>query len=57
MRAMARQAEDRTQAEALRIAEAHLKSKGWKFSPSDVGTTAAEIVTAMRAALAKEVQA
>ena len=54
---MARQAEDRTQAEALRIAEAHLKSKGWKFSPSDVGTTAEEIVTAMRAALAKEVQA
>lgn len=26
--------QDRTQAEALRIAEAHLKSKGWKFSPS-----------------------
>lgn len=47
---------DRTQAEALRIAEAHLKSKGWKFLPSDVGKTAAEIVTAMRAALTKEAQ-
>lgn len=38
---------DKAQAEALRIAEDWLKKQGWKFSPSDVGTRAREILVAM----------
>lgn len=50
---------DNAMAEALRIAEDWLKRQGWKFSPSDVGTRAREILDAMecgsgRAALERE---
>ncbi len=38
---------DRTQAEALRIAEDWLKKMGWRFTPADVGARAKEIIAAM----------
>lgn len=38
---------DHAQAEALRIAEDHLKRMGWKFTPADVGTKAREVLDAM----------
>lgn len=38
---------DNTQAEALRIAVMMLKAQGWKFTPSDVGKTARQILDAM----------
>ena len=40
---------DRTTAEALRIAEDHLKRLGWKFTPADVGRRAREIIEALTA--------
>ncbi len=40
---------DRTQAEALRIAEDHLKRLGWKFTPADVGKKAREVIDALAA--------
>jgi hypothetical protein len=42
---------DNTQAEALRIAEKYLSSKGWRFGPSEIGKTAGEILTALHLAL------
>lgn len=38
---------DRTTAEALRLAKAHLEKMGWKYSPKDIGTTAREIIDAV----------
>ena len=38
---------DRTQAEALRLAKAHLEKMGWKYTPSDIGATAKKILNAM----------
>lgn len=47
---MTKLTEDRgAQAEALRIAEDWLKRQGWKFTPSDVGKRAREILDAMEA--------
>ncbi|WPZ13204.1 hypothetical protein T8J41_13670 [Nitratireductor rhodophyticola] len=43
------EAGDRTQAEALRIAEDHLRRLGWKFTPADVGRRAREIIEALTA--------
>jgi len=40
--------DDKTKAEALRIAERWLISKGSKFTPSDVGRVATEILNAMK---------
>ena len=40
---------DRTQAEALRIAERWLLKQGWKFTPTDVGTRAKELLVALAA--------
>ncbi len=39
---------DKTKAEALRIAEQWFISRGWKFTPSDIGRVAAEILKAMK---------
>lgn len=38
---------DKTQAEALRIAHEWLKSMGWKFTPSDVGKKAREVLAGL----------
>jgi hypothetical protein len=38
---------DRSYAEALRIAEAHLIRQGWKFGPADVGRVAREILNGL----------
>lgn len=35
-------------AEALRLAERWLISKGWNFTPSDIGRVAADILKAMK---------
>ena len=40
---------DRTRAEALRIAYDRLNTLGWKYSFSDVGKSANEILTALAA--------
>ena len=42
-------AQDRTQAEALRIAEKWLLKQGWKFTPADVGKRAKEVLAALDA--------
>lgn len=39
---------DEAAAEALRVAERWLIKQGWKFTPADVGTRAAEILKALR---------
>ena len=38
---------DNAMAEALRIAEDHLKRLGWKYTPADVGETARKILDAV----------
>lgn len=38
---------DRTQAVALRLAKAHLEKMGWKYTPGQIGATAAEILNAL----------
>lgn len=45
---------DNAQAEALRIAEALLKSKGWNFAAADIGKTAGEILNALSLALSQD---
>lgn len=39
--------DDRTKAEALRIAMERLDAIGWKYNHSDIGRVAAEIINAM----------
>ena len=39
---------DRSQAEAMRIAERWLLKQGWRFTPADVGVRAKEILDAMK---------
>lgn len=38
---------DRTTAEALRLAKAHLEKMGWKYTPEDIGKTARAIIAAV----------
>lgn len=40
---------DRTTAEALRLAKAHLEKLGWKYTPEDIGTIARVIIDAVKA--------
>lgn len=42
---------DLTQATALDLAKRHLEKMGWKYSPEDIGRTAAKIIRAMDADL------
>lgn len=44
---------DRTYAEALRIAEEWLKSKGFRYTPKDVGTHAQMVLAGLTAAPSK----
>ena len=39
--------DDRTNAQALILAKAHLEKLGWKYGPDDIGECAARIVTEM----------
>lgn len=39
---------DKTQAEALRIADEWLKRQGWKLTPKDIGKTAREIISSLQ---------
>ena len=38
---------DRTKAEALRLAKAHLEKMGWKYTPEEIGQTARKILVGM----------
>ena len=40
---------DRTTAEALRLAKAHLEKMGWRYTPEDIGKTARQIINAVAA--------
>lgn len=40
--------QDRTQAEALRLAKADLERRGWSYAATDIGKLAREIMDAMR---------
>lgn len=41
---------DQAAAEALRLAKAHLEKQGWKYSASDIGAVAREILAALEGA-------
>jgi len=41
---------DMTQAEALRLAKAHLEKMGWKYSAADIGSTARQILDRLNGA-------
>jgi uncharacterized protein (DUF169 family) len=44
---------DKTKAEALRIAEAYLIRMGWRFEPEVIGRKAAEIINSLEKGLEK----
>lgn len=39
--------DDKTKATALKLAQCKLIARGWKFTPSDIGEVAADIINAM----------